>query len=370
MQNNDKISPSQLGNIIILTIVGIGILTLPRNLAEAVETNGWLVLLIGGLITALFVYGNGYIVKKIPETSIKGIVTATLSKPVANVYMVFLLIYLIILNGFLTRIFAEVIKMFMLYKTPIEVIILSVLLVTVFLVRKGIEVLGRLAQLLLPIIMVPTLILFLLLFQGSHLTNLLPILDITFMEVVKAIPLVLFSFLGFDLILVFGAYTVRPDRIPRMAGGSILLILLFYICLNTGTLLVFGSEQTKHLIWPTLSLFKTIELPGLFIENVEILVMSMWVFTVFMSIAPLYMGKIVILEQLLNSKRSNYLALPLIPLVYFFSLLGDNLGEAYAILDIFTKYVSTIVAFGVPLLIFISIRIRERFKKEGKHDSQ
>lgn len=269
----------------------------------------------------------GTSLKKMPLTSYRDIIASNMSKPVAYIYITFLLIYLIVLNGFLTRIFAEVVKMFLLFNTPIEVIILSVLLVTVFLARKGIEVLGRLAEFLLPIILLPTIILFLLLLQDSSINNLLPILDISFMEIVKAIPLVLFSYLGFDLILIFGAYVVKPERIPKVTSRAIIIITMFYIGLNTTTLLVFGNEQTQNLIWPTLSLFKTIELPGLFIENVEAFVMAMWVFTVFMSIAPVFMGKVIILEQLFKSRENNYFALPLVPIVYFFFIAGRKSGR-------------------------------------------
>ncbi|SCZ00080.1 GerAB/ArcD/ProY family transporter [Alkaliphilus peptidifermentans] len=364
-RNNDKISPSQIANILILIMLGTGVLTLPRSLAEAAGADGWIILLVGGLLISLIAIAQAYIVKSLPGKNYMEIITATLSKPVAYIYIVFLVLFLIMLNGFLVRIFAEVVKMFLLFRTPLEVIIVSVLLVTVYLVRQGIEPLARMADLLLPTISILSLVLFALTIRSGDLKNLLPVFQVSLKQIVEAIPLVLFSFLGFEFVLIFGTYVNKPEKLTKSSGGAVLFILLIYSVLNLATMLTFGTEQTVHLIWPTLTLFKTIEFPGLFIENVEAFVMALWVFIVFMSIAPLYLAKVVLLSDLIKTKEFNFFALPLIPLVYLASLIGDSLAEAYEILDIFTKYAATIVAFIFPALILISLLIRKKLKKEG-----
>lgn len=366
MTNNDRISTSQIISIIVLTIIGTGILTLPQSLAEAAGPDGWIILIAGGLMVLLVTLAHAFIVKCFPGKTYLEIITLTLSKPVAYIYGVFLVVYLIILNGFLVRIFAEVVKMFLLFQTPIEIIIMSVLLVTAYLVRQGIETMGRLAELLLPIILIPSLILFALALQGADPTNILPTFQISPKEVFTGIPLVLFSFLGFDLLLIFGTFLNQSKDLYKKSTIGILIILALYLVLTLTTLLVFGTEQTVHLIWPTLSLFKTIDFPGLFIENVEAVVMAMWVFIVFMSVAPLYLGKTVILQSLFKVKEHNFFVLPIVPLVYLFSLLGKSMAESYYLLDLFTKYFATVVAFIFPALIILSILIQRRFKKEGK----
>ncbi|KAB3540958.1 GerAB/ArcD/ProY family transporter [Alkaliphilus pronyensis] len=363
--NNDKISPSQIANVLVLMMLGTGILTLPRTLTEAAATDWWIVLIIGGLGITLIAIAQAYIVKSFPGKSYMEIISATLSKPVAYIYIIFLVLFLIILNGFLVRILAEVVKMFLLLATPLEVIILSLLLVIVYLVRQGIEALGRLAELLLPIILVLSLVLVALTIGNSDYTNLLPVFQISFTDVVKALPVVLFSFLGFEFVLIFGTYVNKTNELTKYTGGAVLVILFLYIILNLATILTFGTVQITHLIWPTLSLFKTIEFPGLFIENVEALVMALWVIIVFMSIAPVLLAKVVLLTDLIKGKEFNYLALPLIPLIYFVSLVGDNLAEAYMLLDMFTLYAATIVAFIFPTLILIAMLVKKKLKREG-----
>jgi len=366
-QNNEKVSTSQMVSIFILTIVGTGILTLPRSLAEAVGTDGWIVILLGGVITTALVYLMSYIVKKLPGMNFMEILTETVTKPVAYVLAGVFILYSLVLNSLLLRIFGEVIKMFLLLRTPIEVIMFSMLLTCIYLVRRGIETLGRLAELLLPIIILLNIPLFLLTIQGTNLSNLLPLFQTPVLDLIKAVPISFFSFLGFELILIFGVFYNKPELAPKSGVYTMIMVTLFYLFLNSMVLASFGTYQTRHLIWPTLSLFKTIEFPGLFIENVESVVMVVWVSIVFMSIAPFYLSKALLLAQISGLRNHNMFALPLLPIMYFISLYPDSMAATYEYLDIFTKYASTFIAIVVPILILMALLIRKGFGKEGKN---
>ncbi len=366
-QNNEKVSPSQLASVIILTMVGTGILTLPRALADEVGTDGWLVILFSGAISMLLLYAMGYIVKKLPGKNYLEILSATLTKPVAYVLVFLFIIYSIVLNSFLIRIFGEVIKMFLLFYTPIEVIMFTMLLTSIYLVRRGIETLGRLAEFMLPIVIILNVPLFLLTLQGTDFSNLLPVFQTPIKDLVMAIPTALFSFLGYEIMLVFGVFMNKPNKAPRSGIWTIGIVTVFYLFLNAMVLSRFGVQQTTHLIWPTLSLFKTIEFPGLFIENVEVVVMTMWVFIVFMSVAPFYLSNVILIANFAGVKNHNLFALPLLPLIYFISLFPDSMAATYYYLDIIARYGATLVVIIVPLLVLIALLIRLRRKEEGNN---
>lgn len=366
-QNNEKISTSQMISILILMIIGTGILTLPQGLAEAVGTGGWLVILIGGILTTLLLYLKGFIIKYLPGKDYLEILSKTLSKPIAYVIIFIFTIYALVLNALLLRIFGEVIKMFLLIRTPIEVIMFAMLLICVYLIRRGIETIGRLAELMLPIIILVTVPLFLLTVQGTDFTNLLPLFNTPLPDIVKAIPIPVFSFLGFEIMLIFGVFYNKPEKAPISGAISMGIVTLLYLFLNTMVLARFGKYQTQHLIWPTLSLFKTIEFPGLFIENVESVVMVLWVFVVFMSIAPFYFANVLLIGNLVGTKNNIMYALPLLPIMYFVSLFPDSMAETYYYTDLLTKYVSTFIVIIVPMAVLISLAIQRRFKKEGKN---
>ncbi|MGV8145443.1 MAG: GerAB/ArcD/ProY family transporter [Alkaliphilus sp.] len=364
-RDNEKISTTQISLILILTMIGTGILTLPQSLAKEAGADGWIIILVGGFLGIVLANIYGYIIKSHPHTKYMDILSAHLSKYVAYAIVGATVIYLIILNSFVIRIFAEAIKMFLLFRTPIELIIFSLLLVSVFLVRKGIEPLGRVAEIMMPIIFLPSLFLFMLALQNAEIKNLLPVFQISIAEIVKAVPIVLFSFLGFELLFIFGFFVNKPQKISKPTNYAMIFVILAYMFLNSMTLLNFGVKQTEHLIWPTLSLFKTIEIPGLFIENVEALVMSLWVLIVFTTIAPLHLGASYLSADLLGVKDYKLFVFPMHPIIYLISMFPENIAKTYDYLDKITNFMAPTIVIVIPCILALWIFASKKANEEG-----
>lgn len=363
--NNDIIPIGQMIFILMIAMVGAGILTLPRSLAEIVPYDHWLVLFVGGLVAIVTALIHGTIIKLKPRKQYFEILCDALTKPIAYIVGFIYVIYLIGFIGLLTRIFSEVIKVYLLVNTPIEVINISLLAIAIYSARKGIEVLGRMMEFLFPFVVTITVFIFALSFTKSDLANLLPVFEITPAEILKGAPTTILSFIGFEMILFFGVHLDQPKKATK-AYIAVVAILLFYMLIITATFAQFGPIQVKYLVWPTLDLFDTIELPGFFIENIQVIVMSLWVLTVFSTIAPMFLAATVMTKSLTGSKDHAYLAAPFLPLVYFVSIIPENISKTYEIMDIYTKYVSSTMIFIVPSIVLISLVIQKKLRKEEK----
>ncbi|MCC5912044.1 MAG: endospore germination permease [Clostridiaceae bacterium] len=363
--NNDRVSYYQIINILVLTLIGVGILTLPRDLVEIASTDGWVILLGGGILAMGIAALHGYIVKSFPGKGYFEILCLTLTKPIAYLLTVFFIIYLIGTNGFLVRIFAEVVKVMLLPHTPIEMIIFAMLLTVIYLVREGLEPLGRLTNIIFPTSVIIVLILFGLTLGEVDTSNIRPILQTPPLQMLKALDIVIFSFLGFEMLLVFGAYIDKPQKATRIGPLAVGAVLIFYLLLNFSVLLNFGPAQTENLIWPTISVFKTIDLPGAFIENVEVAVMAIWVFTVFTTLDSFFLGITILLKDVCSTKEHNYFVLPVLPFIYFISMYSISIGDVYQDFGIFSDYTAYII-LSIPLLILLVMAIKKVFKKDGK----
>lgn len=363
--NKDIISINQMIFILILTMVGTGILTLPRNLAEVAAYDHWIILLVGGLVAMVVITIYAWIIRLKPNKPYFEILCHSLTKPIAYLVGFLYMVYVVGMIGLLTRLFGEVIKVYLLNRTPIEVINISILASCIYLSRKGIEVLGKMITLLFPTIIVVTIFVFSLSFIKSDLKNLLPVFQITFTQILKGMPVTILSFLGLEMILFFGVNLDKPkESIKSVAAVG--AVVLFYLLIIVATFAKFGSIQIKNLIWPTLDLFDTIELPGLFIENIQVIVMSAWVITVFTTIAPMYLAGVTMAKSITKSKDQAYLAAPLLPFIYFSSLIPKSLAHLYKIVDKYTKYFASIMVFLIPLIVLISLLIQVKISKEAK----
>lgn len=361
-QNNDRITITQMVFILMLTMVGAGVLSLPRNIAVATAHDHWLVVILGGLAALLASFIHISIIKIKPNMSYFDILSDALTKPMGYVVGVVYIIYFIGFIGLITVIFGNVIKSFLLTFTPIEIIFITILLTSVYICRKGIEVLGRMMELIIPSSTIVIIIIFALSFTGSKLENLLPVFNISFSEIVNGVSITFFSFIGFEILLFFGEYLNEPRKAARVSI-SIIFITLFYLLVVVSTIAKFGSIQLKHLVWPTLDLFDTIEFPGLFIENVQVAVMALWVIIVFATIAPMFLSANIMLRSIIGSKDHAYLAAPIFSMIYLAAQIPRSISHTYEILDIYTKYFSTLTIFIIPLIVLTSLLIQRKLKR-------
>ncbi|SES94505.1 spore germination protein [Natronincola peptidivorans] len=367
--NNDRITYYQIINILVLTLIGVGVLTLPRELIGMAKTDGWLLLIIGGTISMGIAYIHGYIIKAFPRKKYFDILSLTLTKPIAYLFSVFFIIYLVGTNGFLLRILAEVIKVFLLPRTPIEVIFIGMLFVVAYSARLGIEPLGRITNILFPGLIVFVIAMFALTFANVDFTNLLPIFQTPPDQMLRGLNIVVFSFLGFELLLVFGAFLDKPQKAPRIGPIAVFLVLIVYLILNLSVLANFGVYNTERLIWPTLSVFETIEFPGAFIENVQIIIMSIWVYTIFMTIAPMYLASSILMGQVMGGREQNYFVLPLVPIVYFVALYSDSIADVYKDFGTFSDYTVYFIVLGMPIAILIGMMVRKMLKNKDNQST-
>jgi len=366
--NNDIIPIGQMVFILMLTMVGTGVLTLPRNLVEVVPYDYWIILITGSLIPIVSVLVCGAIIRLRPRKTYFEILSDALSKPIAYIVGFAYIIYLLVFISLVTRIFGEIIKAFLLLNTPIEVINVTMLIASVYLVRQGIEVLGRMLEFLFPLIALLTVFIIALSFINTDLTNLLPVFQIKFTDILEGIPVTALSFVGFEMLLFFGVYLKEPKSATK-AYIAVVSVLLFYILVSTATIAQFGPIQLKYLIWPTLDLFDTIELPGLFVENVQVIVMALWILTAFTSIAPMHLASTDMLKSLTNSKDQAYLASIFLPIAYFISIIPENVAEAYEHIGAFAKYGASIMAFAVPVIVLISLILQKKLRREAKSNA-
>ena len=369
MENNkDIVSMNQMIPVLTLAAISTGILTLPRELADVVPYDHWIILLVAGMVVAAVVAIYAWIIRLKPGRQYFEILCDSLSKPVAYIIFLVYIVYFVILIALLTRLFGEIIKVYLLVRTPIEIINISILASCIYLSRKGVEVLGRMATFLLPITVVITIILAFLSLPKTNFRNLLPVFQITFPEILKGIPVTVLSFLGLEVALFFGVNLEKPRESIKMTI-AVAIIVLFYLLVIISTFAQFGPIQMKSIVWPTLDLFDTVEIPGLFIENVQVLVMSTWVIAVFTTIAPLYLAGVIAAKSITGFRDQASLAAPFLPFIYFVSLVPKNLAHLYKIVDGFTRYFAGIMVAGIPLIVLISLLIQARLNKGAKENA-
>lgn len=363
IKQNDKISNGQILAIIVSTVIGVGVLSLPRSLVETAGTDGWIFLIMGGLIVGVMVSIITKVTIKYSNETVVEFGRKLLTTPISDFVSFLYFAYLIIFGAFVVRIFAEIVKMFLLVETPTEIIIIAMLLTSAYLCRGGMEAIGKMAVILLPVVVIPILLMVVVLLPDLHPTNIFPMFRFEIKDLTQGIINSIFTFGGFDLLLLFMCFSTQPKKALKYNLWSIGIITFLYLIVFFMSLMVFGQVETTHLIWPSMSLTEVVQFPGAFIENVQGVVMAQWTLVVFSTLAPLLYGAALVLSKLFRANEHKYFVLPIIPVVYFLSLVPDNLAAAYDYVSKSSNYLGVFVVVVLPILLFVMSLFRKGPKK-------
>lgn len=359
IRNNDVVSPYQIAVTIIMTVISVGVFSIAADAVKAAGTDGWLMVVIAGVINILAVLiivklNSIFPGKTFAEYS-QIIIGTTLGKAVTLLFAV----YLILVIAYVTRSFTEVVKMFLLFRTPTEIIMLSLILVCTYIVRGGVECICRINELLFPILFIPFFVILMFGFPLMNFSNLRPVLQTPPIEILTSVPVVIFNFEGIEVILFYIGFMKDPKKANKPAIIAVIFITLFIAMITVFCIAAFGKNVTSLFIWPLVSYIRAISLPGLFIERLDGVILSLWMLTVFTTIVSLYYVVSYSISKVVATKEQKQYVLPLAIVIYYIALQPGSLAELYEWRIAIFPYAITSFLYALPIILLLIAKLRK-----------
>lgn len=348
----NNISTKQVRALIVSTIVGVGVLTLPNKVSLILGNDGWIAILIGGLLTAIPIIFINKIFELYPDKNFFEIGYELLGKWIFNLFLILFLVYFIISAASVTRNLAEIVKAFLLEATPIEIIILTFILTTTYLARADINIIGRVGYQIYPIIIGFIIILSFITLTGINFENMLPVFQSDFTKLPKAIEVGFFSYLGFEILLFALPFVEDKKKTLQSSLMGIGIVTTIYLIIFIISLSQYGLDHLDRQLFPTLSLIKEVDLPGFFLENLDGFVMALWVLFIFATMTPAYYSAGTILSNLMKTKSHDLFILPLLPIIYIISLIPQSITELNINLGKIVDYSGLICIVILPTILY------------------
>lgn len=353
----DKITEAQAAVAVASMIIGVGILTLPRAAVDIMGTpDGWISVILGGLIAV----GAGYFAVKLSQR-FPGQTFYQYSRAVAGtflgwVFSLLLVIYFTVLSAFEARALGEMVRNYLLDKTPIEVIIISLLCVGTYLVVGGVNPMVRLFEFYLPVIGFVFFSVIFLNFKNFELDNLRPVLGQGVMPVVKGVQATALSYLGFEIMLILTAFMEKPGRAVRAVVAGIGIPIFFYLPM---IVMVIGSltvDEVKTLTWPTMELTKEIEFPGAFFERFESFFIVVWTLAIYTTFTASHYFASLGLAQLFQEDY-RFFVYGLLPVIYITAMYPQDLNGVFKMGD-FLGYTGLLASSVIPPALLVAAIVR------------
>ena len=249
--------------------------------------------------------------------------------------------------------------------TPIQVVMGSMLAVCAFAVRGGIEVLGRCAQMMVPIIVLLYVAFVLLLLPDLNPDRLFPVMEHGWVPSLTGSVVLqgwFSEFAGIAFLLPVLADQGKALRWSMISVASVALVLMLA---NLVTLMLFGG-LTDRLDFPVPAAARYIHIPG-FVEHPEAMVTAVWVFAVFLKIAVFYYLLVQCTARLSGLTDCRPVVLPLGVLVFLSGIWEASPGLQEPAGALRTSVVFEVLAMQlcIPVMLLVIAGIR-RMKEKRK----
>lgn len=360
MLEEGKVTSKQLVQLIFISRIVVTLTYFPILVAPPKNQDVWLAELISFPMMLILSIPLYLLWERFPHRSIiqySEIITGKLGKFIGVLYVWFFLhmaaINLSQFNAFLSGVVMP--------ETPILFFSISLTLLCAYAARTGIEVLSRLTEIIVPLIIIAVVIIAALLVKDMDLKAFLPVMEEGFFPVLYgglAVSCYTTEIIGIAMILPY-LNDHRKARSVFIIGFA--LIVLFFLVITISLLATMGIEVAKNHTFPFFTAVRLVSI-GNFLERVEAIHMGLWILGVFVKISFYYYLATLGLGQLGSFKDYKPLVLPMGALIVPLSILiSPSLVELreFTSYKIFTWYALFFIML-IPLVLLVLAMIRKK----------
>ncbi|MHB1126032.1 MAG: GerAB/ArcD/ProY family transporter [Bacillota bacterium] len=324
----EDVSGVQLAVLLATTLIGVRTLTMPREVTEAAGTGGWLsISLAGGLALSILLLSL-LMGLRFPGQSPYEYFPIIWGTFIGKALNYLFIIFYAAMVGVNLRIFGDIVKVTILPTTPLEVIIITKLVVIAYLVRHGIAPIARMAEVFLPLIFMPLGGLILLGLGSMHLEQLMPPLSQGIIPALKGVFPAYLSYTGFGVILFLLPYLKKQKIAIRAVTLGMSIPLALFLFTWAVSMAHFGEIEMQFLTYPVLEVAKTVRVPGDFLARYEIILIASWVLATVGIAAPPYFIAVQGIAREMKLKDSTPVVWLLVPMIYLVAIFPPNLPSS------------------------------------------
>lgn len=363
MIEKGKISALQLAMMMYPTILATAVLTVPGITAYYARNDMWMSPIWASLIGFLTVYIAYKLHQLYPKQTLIQLLELIIGRiPGKILGLTFVLFYLQI-TGNIVRTFSDFMIGVFYENTPISVVMGSMMLVCAFTVRGGLEVVGRSAQFFFPIFILSFLFINLLLIPEMKSENLFPILADGWGPSLKGAILPQSWFTEFLLISFFLPYLMDTKKGLKWSLISVSAVMLTMVVTNLVILFLF-SYEASNMLYPVVTAAKYISIADFF-ENLESIVMAMWILGSFVKISVFFYATVLGAAQWASLSDYRPIVFPIGFLVVLFGFWSmPNFIELNQSDVQYFVFAGPLMQTILPLLLLLLAMLRKR--KERK----
>lgn len=343
--------------------VGVGLLTLPRELAEKAGTDGWISLIIGWFISTLASLLIIQVMKHYPNGTIIDLITHYFGKWCGKIAACMFILYFAFIGSIVFIREGLFIQFWILTQTNILIILLLLSIPSYLIVRNNITILGRYAELVF-FMTIWMLCFYFNPLKEAHWLHLLPIIKEGWTPILTAAKTTIFSFMGFEVAFFLYPFLQQKQKatIGIVIANTITLFVFLFITIIAFAF--YSPDEITQFKEPTINLLKIVEFK--FLERLEIVFLSLYIFVISTTVLPLFFVTVFSVSQLLGKQdHRKYVGWLLIfNLIYIF-FLPQSFAQNRRLQEV-SEPIILLIGYAFPLCLWLYLFLYSHLKRRKR----
>ncbi|PEK99065.1 endospore germination permease [Bacillus sp. AFS017336] len=344
--------------------IGIGMVSLPHELAGKSGTSGWISILIGGLISTLLSILYIKISQKVPHENFSSLMTIYLGKIIGKACLLLLSIYFLYAGYLVLMLSVLFVQGYLLQHTGAYVILFLFLIPTYQLITGGIHLIAKYIETIFPIVILFILMLFLTL-KEPNFKNLFPIIKEGWMPILKSVPSTTMSFLGLEIIFVIYPYLDKKEKAVNGVIIANMMSSFTYLFVTIVSFVNYGPYEILSVFSPVIDMLSIIEFQ--FIERMDVILLSLLFMVISKTWVTYFWAGLDGFFVLYKIKRFPLFVITFFSIIFICTYLFIPSFKLIHFQLKILSYTGLIVILGLPLLLWIGgIVKKDKFRVTTK----
>lgn len=354
-----KITPLQALMLGISSITVTGHLLFLSVIMNHSGRDSWIALLLAAGPSVVIGYFVAALAVRYPGQSLVQYSQTILGKWLGKLIALLFIIYFFHDATLSIRGFGEFFTTAVTPRTPIMVYLVCIVLLSVYAVRNGLEVMARTNQAFLVLMIIIGIVASAITHKDKDYLNFLPILEQGAAPVMTGMLTIVSLFSTILVLSMIFPYINHTKKLRRSSMFAMLILVLMFIGPVTGVVAIYGAERAMGLYFPSFQILRDIEVGQL--QRLDIIGIMLWSMGSYAKISTFLYASVVGIAQLFNLKEYKSLAMPTGLLLVIVSLLNsESLVGLYRFFSKTYPYYSVFFGLVLPCLLLIISSIRKR----------
>ncbi|WP_245954958.1 MULTISPECIES: GerAB/ArcD/ProY family transporter [Paenibacillus] len=362
----ENISVLQIGKMMYLAVTPTAILSTPAITYKFAKQDLWIspMWAFSGVIAIWIALG---IHRLFPGENLVQAGERILGRMLGKVFGLILLLYYLYLGGVIVREYGEFVVGAFLVQTPLLVVSGSMVLVCAVVVRSGVEIIARFADLFIPVFALLFLLLILPLLPELHILKMLPIMGEGIGPSLSGAVVLQAWFSEFLTVSFLIPFANRAGKVKKSMAITLLAVIVTLVSSNLATLLLLG-DITGNYTYPFLIVARYINLADFF-THLESIFMAIWVLGAFVKICVFFYVSVLGTAQWMELRDYRPIVLPVGFLLLLMSIwVAPNLQELTHALSTSIIFSALTVLVCIPAALLGLAWFRRLWEKKNIQD--